>query len=441
MSEPASGVEVAYYGDDVTGSVDVLLQFTRLGRRGRLFVGVPDAASLAVAAEENEIVGIAGISRSLRTEDIDAEVRPALEALKRLQPRIVQYKACSTADSSPAIGSIGRVIEIGRDVFASGAVPMLFAQPDFGRYTVFTHHFAADAGVVYRLDRQPTMSTHPSTPMGESDLAVHLGLQTSLPIGALPFTSYSSAEDIASALRDTRAAAVVLDALDDAHLSMLGDAIRLHSRDAAPLFAIGSGGLSRALGLSRTAPVDSAPDAAPAASGRAVLAVSGSRSQQTRRQMDAAARAGWIVRPLPLGPGDGDGASAIASVVAELRAGRSVALTSDDAPHGGADPLAAIARAGAEVIRAAVTSGATDRVVVCGGDTSGRVVRMLGIESVSIVAHPPGNVVVLRAHASAPGMDGVELVLKGGQMGRIDLLEDLRTGRTAPLAEVSLDGD
>ena len=437
MSEPPSGVDVAYYGDDVTGSVDVLLQFTRLGRRGRLFVGVPDAASLAAAGEQNEIVGIAGISRSLRTQDIDAEVRPALEALKRLQPRIVQYKACSTADSSPAIGSIGRVIEIGRDVFASGAVPMLFAQPDFGRYTVFTHHFAADAGVVYRLDRQPTMSTHPSTPMGESDLAVHLGLQTSLPIGALPFTSYSSAEDIASALRDTPAAAVVLDALEDAHLSVLGDAIRRRAREAAPLFAIGSGGLSRALGLSRAAAIDSARDAAPPVSGRPVLAVSGSRSQQTRRQMDAAGRAGWTVRPLPLGLGDSDGASAIASVVEELRAGRSVALTSDDA--GGTDPLAAIARAGAEVMRAAVTAGVTDRVVVCGGDTSGRVVRMLAIESLSIVAHPPGNVVVLRAHASAPGMDGVELVLKGGQMGRVDLLEDLRTGRTAPLADVSLD--
>jgi uncharacterized protein YgbK (DUF1537 family) len=432
-------LDVAFYGDDVTGSVDVLLQFARLGRRGRLFVGMPDAAALAAAAAENEIVGIAGISRSLPTEGIDAEVRPALEVLRDLHPRIVQYKACSTADSSPTIGSLGRVLEIGREVYGTGAVPMLFAQPDFGRYTVFAHHFAADAGVVHRLDRQPTMSTHPSTPMDESDLTVHLGRQTSLPIVSLPFTSYSSADDIASTLRETRAAGVVLDALDDAHLSMLGQAIRLRSREGAPVFGIGSGGLSRALALSGDAVVvETEPAAPPARSARPVLVVSGSRSQQTRRQMAAAHRAGWVVQPLPLRVADD--ASAMASVLGELRAGRSVALTSDDARSAGGDPLGSIAHAAAGLISAAVTAGLTDRVVVCGGDTSGRVVRMLGIDSLSIVAHLGGNTVVLRAHAATAGTDGLELVLKGGQMGRVDLFEHLRTGSAHPLPPGSLDG-
>jgi uncharacterized protein YgbK (DUF1537 family) len=436
VSEQTNGPDVAFYGDDVTGSVDVLLQFARLGRRGRLFVGMPDAAALAAAAGD-EVVGIAGISRSLPTEGIDAEVRPALEALRDLHPRIVQYKACSTADSSPTIGSIGRVLEIGREVFPTGAVPMVFAQPDFGRYTVFAHHFAADAGVVHRLDRQPTMSAHPSTPMDESDLTVHLGRQTSLPIVSLPFTSYSSADDVASALSETRAAAVLLDALDDGHLSMLGHAIRLRSRQGAPVFGIGSGGLSRALALSRDAGVvETEPGAPPAPSGQPVLVVSGSRSQQTRRQMDAAHRAGLTVRPLPLGVAAD--APAMTTVLDDLRAGRSVALTSDDARSVDADPLSSIAHAAAGLISAAVTAGLTDRVVVCGGDTSGRVVRMLGIDSLSIVAHLGGNAVVLRAHA-ATAIDGLELVLKGGQMGRVDLFEHLRTGSADPLPPGSLD--
>ena len=109
---------------------------------------------------------------------MDAELRPVLAALAALEPRIVQYKACSTADSSPTIGSLGRVIELGREHVSASARAVLFAQPDFGRYTVFGHHFAAEDGIVYRLDRQPTMSTHPSTPMTESDLAVHLARQT-----------------------------------------------------------------------------------------------------------------------------------------------------------------------------------------------------------------------------------------------------------------------
>lgn len=436
-------VRVAYYGDDVTGSVDVLLQFARRGARGRLFVGTPDAVSLATAASGNDVVGIAGISRSLATAEVDAEVRPALEVLQALHPHIVQYKACSTADSSPAIGSIGRVIEIGRAMFGDRAVPLLFAQPDFGRYTAFGHHFAAEAGVVHRLDRQPTMATHPSTPMRESDLARHLSRQTTLTIGALPFTAYSSAPEIATALRDTSDAAVVLDALDDAHLAMLGQAVCLLAEDSQPVFAIGSGGLSRALALTvreqRPVTIGDPPTAAYASTPRAdaplgpTLVVSGSRSPQTRRQVDAAARAGWHVRPLPV---DHDGADAASTEIIDvLASGRSVALTSDDATTSGGDVLTRIARAAASVVLAAVRAHATRRVVVCGGDTSGRVVRLLGVASLSIVANPVANVVLLRAHSAEESVDRLELVLKGGQVGADDMFESIRAHGQSPQHE------
>ena len=85
---------VAYYGDDFTGSVDVLLQFARHGWSGRLFVGLPHADDLRGAATTHDVVGIAGIARSLPTAQIEAEIRPALEALTALGPRVVQYKAC-----------------------------------------------------------------------------------------------------------------------------------------------------------------------------------------------------------------------------------------------------------------------------------------------------------------------------------------------------------
>ena len=103
---------------------------------------------------------------------------------------------------------------------------MLFAQPDFGRYTVFGHHFAAEDGTVYRLDRQPTMSSHPSTPMTEADLAVHLGRQTDLPIGGIPLVAYD--DDLAAAAARAPNRTVVLDALTDAHLVAVGAAIWRH---------------------------------------------------------------------------------------------------------------------------------------------------------------------------------------------------------------------
>lgn len=409
---------VLFYGDDFTGSVDALLQFARRGWTGRLFTRLPDAATLRRAAQEADVVGVAGISRSLAPDEMDAELRPVFAAFAALEPDIVQYKACSTADSAPDVGNLGRVVELGRETFGEHAVPMLFAQPDFGRYTLFGQHFAAERGMVYRLDRQPTMSHHPSTPMTEADLAVHIGRQTTLPIGSVPLVVF---DDLAGRLRAASEAALVLDALTDEHLVTVGEAV---GRLPAPVFAIGSGGLSH--GIAAASPGGAPAVAASTAASGPVFVVSGSRSAQTRRQADAAAAAGWLVRPLPL---DAVTAEAVADeAVAALRSGRGVVLTTDDADTttAGARPvLEAIAEAAASVISIASRAGAARRVIVCGGDTSSRVTRLLGVESLSISANPWGNVVLLRAHAADPAIDGLKLLLKGGQVGADTLFTDV----------------
>lgn len=409
MSDPA--VRVGYYGDDFTGSVDVLLQFARHGWSGRLFVGLPDEALLREAASAFDVVGIAGIARSLPTAQIDAEVRPALIALRALGPHVIQYKACSTADSSPTIGSIGRVLEIGREVVSDAATPMLFAQPDFGRFTVFGTHFAAEGGTVHRLDRQPTMSTHPATPMHEADLVRHLSAQTSLRIGGITRLDYA---DLADRLASSTAAAAVLDAIDNADAAAVGRAV-LAQR--GPVFAVGSGGLSWGIGAADPGAAVALATATPARG--PVLAVSGSRSAQTRRQVQHAREEGWLVEPLSFA----DAASQVARVRDALGAGRSVVLTSDEAPAAD-DTLERIAEAGADVIRA--TTDLTRRVIVAGGDTSGRVTRLLGVDSLEIAANPVANVVLLRASSTHQGIDGLELLLKGGQVGADSLFADIR---------------
>lgn len=413
-----SRARVAYYGDDFTGSVDVLLQFARRGWTGRLFTTLPSDEDLQRAADEVDVVGVAGIARSLAPDDMEAELRPALTALTRLSPHVLQYKACSTADSSPEVGSLGRVIELGRELVSPAPVPMLFAQPDFGRYTVFGHHFAAEGGRVYRLDRQPTMSAHPSTPMTESDLAVHIGRQTEMPVGAIPLVSYA---DLELRLRQVSEAAVVLDAVTDDDLVKVGAALHGLPR---PVFAIGSGGLSH--GIAAADAGSGPPIARSTPASGPVLVVSGSRSAQTRRQANAAAAAGWLVAPLPL-----EGAAvghAARSAVEALRSGRGVVLTSDDTDTAAAADrpvLEAIAEAAASVVSAVLRAAASRRVIVCGGDTSSRVTRLLDVESLSIAANPWGNVVLLRASAADPAVDGVELLLKGGQVGADSLFTDI----------------
>lgn len=427
-------LRVGFYGDDFTGSVDVLLQFSRAGWRSRLLLGQPTLEQLAEAAADVEAIGIAGIARSLQPDALAREVRPALEALTALGPHVVQYKACSTADSSPTIGSLGRVLELAREVFGTAPVPALFAQPDFGRYTVFGHHFAAEDGVVHRLDRQPTMSNHPSTPMRESDLAAHLALQTDLPIGNVPFTAYDDARALARRLDEAPESALVLDALTDAHLELVARAIAMGGAPGAPRFAIGSGGLSTGLGraLGRGGDDADATSTTLHAPGP-VLAVSGSRSPRTAHQIDAARAAGWAVVPLSLdGDGDGDDSAVDAvrePLLAELAAGRSVVVSTADAEiHADrAELVATIAGHLAALVEAALRAGSTRRVIVCGGDTSSRVLGQLGAASLSLAANPVDNVVLCAVGSPNAWLDGTEMLLKGGQVGPTDLFELVRT--------------
>src|SRR5438067_6622396 len=73
------------------------------------------------------------------------------------------------------------------DVFGSRFVPLVVGAPSLGRYCVFGNLFARCGGESepFRLDRHPSMSRHPTTPMDEADLRRHLGKQTSRRMGLI----------------------------------------------------------------------------------------------------------------------------------------------------------------------------------------------------------------------------------------------------------------
>src|SRR3546814_14822481 len=81
---------------------------------------------------------------------------------------VLHYKTCSTFDSSPETGSIGRAMEIGARQFG-GVVPIVVGAPHLGRYVVFGNLFAVAGGdEVFRIDRPPTMARPPVTPMPDT---------------------------------------------------------------------------------------------------------------------------------------------------------------------------------------------------------------------------------------------------------------------------------
>lgn len=414
---------LAFYGDDFTGSIDVLLQLARMRWSSKLYLNARDVVASQVSAEGIDAVGIAGIARSLSGEALDAEVSNAFRVLAETSPQFVQYKACSTADSSPTVGSLGRVLEIGRSFFPTPTVPILFAQPEFGRFTVFGHHFAFDNGKVYRLDRQPTMSNHPSTPMQESDLSLHLSRQTSLPIGTAYLNQYAYAKEIVARLRTGNDAAVVFDALTNDDLFTIGQII-IDSTSTIPSFLIGSGGMTKALtealGCRTATPVEKKTGAG----GSAMLAVSGSRSPQTERQIRAAVAAGWYQL---ICEWDEESAVLNAHVAAEkIAAGQSVVVTLQNRSFID-NPVERLTHLLSIVATTVVTQGVTRRIAICGGDTSSRIMASMGASSLRILANPQDNLTVCSVSSNDTIIDGLVVALKGGQVGPTDYFEVIRS--------------
>src|SRR5687767_8859254 len=101
---------LAFYGDDLTGSTDALEFICRAGAKAVLFSKPPTAAQLK-AFPGLQAFGVAGRARSLSPAMMEAELVPAFNLLKETGARHVHYKICSTFDSSPQTGSIGKAME------------------------------------------------------------------------------------------------------------------------------------------------------------------------------------------------------------------------------------------------------------------------------------------------------------------------------------------
>lgn len=482
MKDTRQRLRLAFYGDDFTGSTDALEVLAFAGVRCALFLEPPTAAMLERFEGGLEAVGVAGDSRAMTPDEMQQHLPAVFDALAALGAPILHYKVCSTFDSGPAIGSIGRVMQIARARFPSSLLPIVAATPRLGRWCLFGHLFARSGtdGQVYRLDRHPIMSVHPVTPMGESELARHLGQQCELKIGSLPFDRYDLGADAAAAhldaLRERKMDAVVLDAVSDAHMTQVGGLLEAEARLHDPLFVVGSSGAEYALtqwwrqnepgrgatDISRPAadisrPVPGfnrcAPDFGRFAAVDQVLAVSGSASMLSARQIGAAIDAGFADVPADaaalVGPrSDSAAAELVAEAVRLLAAGRSVMLhtargpqdsriaamlqslqatgrSMDEARHEGGRLLGM--RLG-EVVREVLRARPVPRLLLSGGDTSSQITKVLGPDALVIVARIAPGAPLCRFVSAAGRFDGLEVTLKGGQMGGADFFVAARDG-------------
>jgi uncharacterized protein YgbK (DUF1537 family) len=438
---------LSYYGDDFTGSTDVMEALSSNGVKTALFLGIPSAATLA-KFDDCRAIGIAGTSRSRTPEWMTEHLAPTFAWLKDRNAAICHYKVCSTFDSSKEIGNIGKAVEIGRKIFEQTCVPIVVGAPQLKRYTAFGHLFAAYQGKVYRIDRHPVMSRHPVTPMTEADLTAHLATQTELPIALADRTmSPGDAARRIDALLAENPGILLIDVDSPSTQRLAGEQVwRL--RADRNLFVAGSSGVEYALlqawereGL--TAGKGDFP--LPGAVERLAV-VSGSVSPTTERQIHHATAngfAGIALDPIALVGDNVEGIidAAVASAIAVLKAGRSVVLYTALGPS--ADRGSEIdrnpearnrlgTRLGVILCRL-VEAEALTRAVIAGGDTSSHALTQLRIEALTTLLplpQTPGSP-LCTAHGSHAATDGLQIALKGGQVGSDGYFAQIRDGKRA----------
>ena len=106
------GPLLTFYGDDFTGSSAVMEVLAFAGVPTVMFLDVPSPELLA-RLKGIRAFGIAGIARSRNPAWMEAELPRYLAALKALGAPLLHYKTCSTFNSAPDLGSIGKATEIG----------------------------------------------------------------------------------------------------------------------------------------------------------------------------------------------------------------------------------------------------------------------------------------------------------------------------------------
>lgn len=432
----AASLKYIWYGDDFTGASDTLATFASSGLRALLCLGVPRAERLE-ALRSFDALGIAGAARTMSPEQMIGELEPVGRYASALRVPLLHYKCCSTFDSSPTVGSLGAAMRILKRHMPGRFTPVVGGQPSLERYCAFGNLFAGAGagGEVFRLDRHPTMSRHPSTPMNEADLRLHLHAQGVENIGLVDWRKLDDASDdeLNGLIDGADGEAVLFDVLGETHLARIGELI-WHGAASEPLLAIGASSVAQAT-IAHWRKIGSAPERGPKTPVKPavgpVFVLVGSQSPVSVKQTAAALRDARLYESIRLDPqpnGALDFEQQAATCARLLGAGRSVLAYLGPVMSGGPSGLEVAQACGKLLQRVLELTPVVRRVGIAGGDTSSISVEALGVWALGFVGMLGPGVSLARVHADDQRLDGLELMLKGGQMGPADVFARLLRG-------------
>lgn len=408
--------------DDFTGGTDLASTLAAGGMRTVQTIGVPDSDIGSADA-----VVIALKSRTAPRDQAVAESVTALRWLQAQGCRKFFFKYCSTFDSTP-VGNIGPVMDALMAALDTNFTIACPAYPENGR-TVYQGHLFVGS----QLLSDTGMKDHPLTPMTDANLVRVLQPQTRHRVGLIVHDTVAvGAAAIAAACKAAADAGIgitIVDALSAADLHAIGEACA-----ELPLVSGGSGvalSLPEYFRRRGELPERMAPTALPPIEGAAAI-IAGSCSVATRAQV-----AHWLktrpgfrvdVRGLLAG-------TDVVSAALEWRRRHSpqepvliYATSSPDvmrAVHeqAGAERAGQLIEAALAEIAAGLAQAGTRQFVVAGGETSGAVVKRLGIRALRIGPAIDPGVPWTCSIAAQP----LALALKSGNFGTVDFFEKALT--------------
>jgi uncharacterized protein YgbK (DUF1537 family) len=405
--------------DDFTGGTDLAGMLVKAGMRTVQLIGVPDGPP----PDDADAVVIALKSRTSPVDEAVAESLAAFRWLQQAGCRQFYFKYCSTFDSTPR-GNIGPVAEALMQALDTDFTIACPALPANGRSLYKGHLFVGDG-----LLSESGMRNHPLTPMLDANLVRVLQQQVRRKVGLVDFATVSrggaAIRERFNALREQGHGFAIVDALSNADLDAIGAACA-----DLPLVTGGSGialGLPQNFRRSGLLASSAVADALPKTGGlRAVI--SGSCSVATQKQVEVmrASHPAFSIDPLRLARGE-DLVSAALEWAGSRMAQQPILIYATATPDAvrqvqgelGVEQASQLVEQTLSMIARGLVQAGVGQMIVAGGETSGAVVKALGVKGLRIGPEiDPGVPWTSTLHDD--GTQPLALALKSGNFGSAD---------------------
>lgn len=403
-------LKLGVIADDFTGATDIAGFLVMNGLTTVQLNGVPPADE---KVEADAVV----ISLKTRSNPANEAIAESLAALKWLQAQDCPqffFKYCSTFDST-AKGNIGPVTDALMAALDTDFTVICPVLPVNGR-TIYNGYLFVN-GVPLN---ESGMRNHPVTPMQDANLMRLMDAQSMGRTGNVPAQVMDQGRDaVRAALADLKAQGyryAVLDALNEAHLETMGQAV------AGMVLVTGGSGLADGMARSWAAPgqATSAEAGGKPGQGRPVV-LSGSCSQMTNAQVAAyKAEAPALRVTVERAISDENYARELADWVIAQPSGlapllyattEATELKQLQDKYGATRASEAVEGVFGATAKLLVEAG-YDQFIVAGGETSGIVTQYLGITGFHIGPQIAPGVPWVRATGKP-----ISLALKSGNFG------------------------